>query len=273
LPAGASVRLEFQAAEGFRFRRWEFDLEGQDNPAVIVMDGPRAVGAVLEAVAAPAPVPRVRNAAGDTASEAVAPGSVASLFGSSLAEAAEQAATAPLPQRLGGTVLVCEDRWLPLVFVSPKQVNFQVPWGLDPGEHKLEVRRAGLPTLETQFTVARYAPGLFPTAAHSDGTPVSAGSPTRPGEIVTVFGTGMGTVQPAPLDGFAAVTDIPLVNPVEVNAGGLAVHVLYAGSAAGMVGVQAVRFEVPREAAGRLLEVSLTAGGVVSNTVTLPVGR
>jgi len=69
--------------------------------------------------------------------------------------------------------------------------------------------------------VARNAPGLFSTgegnglfstgdgnaaiavATNQDGSVISAHSPARHGEVVTVYGTGLGPYHPSPDDGVA----------------------------------------------------------------------
>src|ERR1035438_8568169 len=76
---------------------------------------------------------------------AVAPGSLASLYGQSLAAAAAQAGPLPLPFSLGGVMLAVTDsagaqRNAPLLYVSPGQINFLVP---DNTASRSEERRVG----------------------------------------------------------------------------------------------------------------------------------
>src|SRR5262249_30440716 len=68
----------------------------------------------------------------------LAPESMAAAFGSSLATGTAMAATQPLPTSLAGTRLMVKDgagvfRLAPLFFVSPGQVNYQIPPGVSPG--------------------------------------------------------------------------------------------------------------------------------------------
>jgi tetratricopeptide (TPR) repeat protein len=58
----------------------------------------------------------------------VAPGSLVSIYGRDLAET-RTAASAPLPVRLGGASVVIGGLPAPLLFVSPDQINAQVPFG------------------------------------------------------------------------------------------------------------------------------------------------
>ena len=56
-----------------------------------------------------------------------APGSIATLFGTNLAAATATASGVPLPRQLGGTRVTWNGVAAPLFYVSPTQINFQVP--------------------------------------------------------------------------------------------------------------------------------------------------
>src|SRR5262249_8956917 len=72
------------------------------------------------------------NAASLTAGP-VAPGSLISIFGSNLADATEFASATWLPRSLGGATLSINRVAAPLLFVSPSQINAQVPFGVPLG--------------------------------------------------------------------------------------------------------------------------------------------
>src|SRR5260370_23764666 len=79
---------------------------------------------------------RIQSAAAP--SSAIAPGSLASLYGQNLASNTAQAGSLPLPMSLGGVTLAITDsagvqRSAPLLYVSPSQINFLVPDGVAPG--------------------------------------------------------------------------------------------------------------------------------------------
>jgi uncharacterized protein (TIGR03437 family) len=65
--------------------------------------------------------------ASGTYSPTLVPGSPASIFGRNLAVNPETPAGAPLPLRLGGIRVQLDDRDIPLLYVSPGQVNVQIP--------------------------------------------------------------------------------------------------------------------------------------------------
>ena len=73
---------------------------------------------------------------GSYASGGIAPGSIVSIFGANLASQALPASSVPLPTTLGDVISVTfNDVPAALYFVSPGQINAQVPWDVfaDPG--------------------------------------------------------------------------------------------------------------------------------------------
>ncbi len=130
---------------------------------------------------------------------------------------------------------------VPLFFVSPGQINVQLPSNLVDGAHTLTVHVEGKPEAKETFTVARNAPGLFSTgegesaiavATHQNGTLISAHSPARHGEVVTLYGTGLGPYHPEPADGVAVPSNAkyPLADPVKLMTGKQQASPLWAGA-------------------------------------------
>jgi len=203
----------------------------------------------------------------------VAPGSIATLFGSDLADSTATAASDPLPQTLAGISLVCSGHLLPLLYVSPRQINFQVPGDLQPGANQVELHRADSPALQVDLHLARNAPGLF-LMAHQDGSPVTADSPGRRGETVLLYGTGFGPYSALPLDGFKVLPSpqLPLADPVVVVVGGRFISPDLAVAAPGAVGVSVVRFRIPEDLDGATpASVVVQVGGAASNALALPL--
>ena len=274
----ALVSIAVEPKPGFRFRRWDGDLSGTARTGVVAMSMSRTVRALLDRVPFVEPT-GVRNAAGDLPEPGVAPGLIA-IYGGSLAKGHEAGTSNPLPQTLAGTVVLVEDRLLPLVYVSPQQINAQLPADLTPGDYRLTVRTTGMADVVSQFTIVRNAPGLFanpvdgvPYAAalHENGSPVTAQSPAKRDETVTLLGTGFGPYDRPVLDGF--VTPVApaaaLVDPVDVVVAGASVGPTVVGAAPGLVGMTATRFRVG--AVSGNVEVKVVVNGRESNTVVLPV--
>jgi len=116
----------------------------------------------------------VQSAAAPTT--AVAPNSLASLYGANLAANTAQAPSLPLPATLGGLTLTVTDasgvgRKAPLLYVSPGQINFEVPAGTAPGLATFAVINAST-TQTFTGTVQPIAPALF--SMNGTGTGVAA---------------------------------------------------------------------------------------------------
>src|SRR5262249_10151799 len=159
--AGTALSVAFDAASGMKFHGWAQDLTGSANPQPLVMDSPHSITALLDRLPEKPPAPRVTNLAPDTPGDAGAAGSIALLLRTDLSAGAEAATSNPLPQTLAGVSLLCGGRFLPLLYVSPQQINFQVPGDLKPGQYPLEVHRGTAPSLKLEINVARNAPGLL----------------------------------------------------------------------------------------------------------------
>jgi uncharacterized protein (TIGR03437 family) len=167
------------------------------------------------------------------------------------------------------------------MFVSPDQINAQLPRDLAAGEYTLLVMRVGEAPIEGKFTVTDCAPGLFRqsydgqdfvVALHEDGTAVTPQSPARKGELLSLYGTGFGAYKVFLPEGFAAPASPPfeLDHDVEILAGEHQMTKDWAGGAAGMVGTDVVRFRVTEEMTGHL-SLKVRMGALESNTVLLPV--
>jgi len=226
----------------------------------------------------------------------LAPNGIASVFGEGFAplgsERVVQASdlvNGRLPDRLGVCVEVGGQRGR-LFHLFPGQINFQVPSLSAGGEVTVQVIvncgerdelrsnvynapvRSAAPEF---FFLARNPDGRNPIAAtHADGSPVSAGQPARPADVVTLFATGFGATRPALEAGELADRIAPTVAPVAVTVGGIPVpqrDVLYAGATPGLAGVYQVNLRIPAEAPDgelpvvvRVSEFSTPPGGFVT---------
>ena len=147
----------------------------------------------------------------------VAPGAIASIFGNDLAETSAEADSAPLPRELRGVRVRFNGIEAPIFSISPTQINVQVPFELTGFSASLEIEKQ-TPTgkvISTAIPVglANGAPGIFTqdgtgkgagVIVHADFTPVSAGAPALPGEALTAFVTGLGSVDHPTVSGEAA---------------------------------------------------------------------
>jgi uncharacterized protein (TIGR03437 family) len=231
----------------------------------------------------------VVNAASYTAP--ITPGGIAALFGSNLAGSTT---TAGLPLRtvLGGVAVTVNGVAAPLYFVSPQQINFQVPWELlGQAQASFTVAAGGQTSLSQTVAVAA-SPALFAVNARGNGqgailvsnsdiaaAPVGSipGRSTRPairGEFLSIYCTGLGDVKNRPANG-APPSGSALASTVvtpSVSIGGAPAAVVFSGLAPGFVGLYQVNVQVPNNTpSGSGVPVVVTLAGTSSNTVTIAV--
>jgi len=280
--AKTQVRVSVDVAAGYRFDGWQGDANGTSPSMTTTMDRPRNIQAKLTRVASNG-IDAIRNAVGETPEAAVAPGSIISIYGPKLAPSLVIGPDSPLAQTLAGVTVTVDDRLLPLLFVSPGQINAQLPSDIAEGPQTLSVHSEGQPDISGPFTAQRNAPGLFYHSVagkpylivmHHDGSLVSAKSPARRGELVTALGTGFGPYQVQPLEGFAAPNSdrYKLIDRAELVFGDKIIEPEYVGAAPRRVGVTAIRFQIadplPQAAT---IEMKARVNGHDSNTVLLPL--
>ncbi|HUS08772.1 MAG TPA: choice-of-anchor D domain-containing protein, partial [Bryobacteraceae bacterium] len=212
-------------------------------------------------------------------------GSLATIAGADLAPLAMSATQFPLPTTLAGVRVSINGIDAPLLYVSPVQINFQVPFEVPAdGSAFLTVVTDGTTSLPVAVALNDNAPGIFthlrtptsrdPVIIHLDGQLVTPDRPGRPSEILIGFATGIGSLINAPATGAAApVTPLASarVTPV-ITVGGAPVEVLYAGLAPGYAGLLQLNFRLPATLPpGQRLPLAIRSGGSVSNPVDLAV--
>jgi len=278
----AVVNVSLSPLPGFQFRNWSGDLNGITPFGTLLMSQPRSVTALFSTVPY-LPVGAVVNGAGTTPSNTVAPGSAISIFGANLADAVTVSPSGSLPQTLGGVTVSVGSRLLPLYFVSPGQINVQLPADLPLGESSVVVTTPEQVQVASSFTLAQDAPGLFSLtsnnkalalAFHADGTLVTEASPAKAGETLTLFGTGFGPTTPARPEGLPVPQSPSFVvtDPASVQVATASYSAQSAYALPGSVGIDVVEFTLGAGApSGGDFQVTVTVNQVVSNTVLLPI--
>lgn len=179
----------------------------------------------------------------------------------------------PLPTALDGVSIEIAGRPVPLYAVANvdgvEQINFLMPWGIpetvptrfhDLGMAHLVVNNNGSrslpfvadlrsPSWPYPFrpTLFRDGDGAAIAIRAQDGVPVAKEKPARPGEIVVLFASGLGPVDPPVKAGDAAPAD-PLswtVHRPAVTFGGMAGEVLFCGLAPGFAGLYQINVRIP----------------------------
>jgi uncharacterized protein (TIGR03437 family) len=267
---------------GYRFSGWGGDLSGLDPKRTLSMSVPHSVTAQFSP--APAGSRRgVNNGAGIGTGEGVAAGSVASIYGESLTNQTAAAPAGSLAKSLAGVTVHLGPRTVPLYFASPSQINFQIPPDLELGWKTLTVSSPDMPDTTAEVEIVRNAPGLFPAviegqtyvmAMHEDGTPVSAAAPAKPGELLTLYGTGFGPtdhVRPA-ADAVPATPPYRILDAVTLQVGTAVVTPESAFAAPGQIGVDAVQFRLDSGVpSGAAIPLYVIVNGVNSNSLALPI--
>ncbi|HYE74611.1 MAG TPA: hypothetical protein VEF04_14830, partial [Blastocatellia bacterium] len=113
-------------------------------------------------------------------STSIAPETIASAFGTNLADGTYAASLNPLPTSLGGTVLQVNGIDAPLFYVSPTQVNFVIPAETAIGAATIKVLVNGEMRASGTANIEQVAPAIFTAAANGQGPP--AGHSTFDGE-------------------------------------------------------------------------------------------
>ena len=276
------VTLAVSAQPGYRFSNWSGDLSGSVPNGSLSMSVPHQVLAQFASVPYVAPS-GVSNAAGTLPQPGVAPGSVASIYGANLAAATAVGPVSPMVQTLAGVTARMGNNLLPLYFASPAQINLQIPPDLAPGAQTITVSSLGMPDVNTNFTIVRNAPGLFPVVLdgqtyalvlHQDGTLVTPESPAQRSEVLTLYGTGLGPTNPARPEGIGVPATPPYLmqDPVTVQVGSSIFTPQSAFAAPGQVGLDLVQFQLDSSApSGNAVPLYLTVNGVSSNTLALAI--
>ena len=195
------------------------------------------------------------------------------------------AADFPLPTSLEGVRVLFDGLEAPLFAVGPQRIEAQLPWALG-GESlaagglalaEVVVEAGGKSSYPRRFWVGAYGPGVFTASGAGRGQAIvlfagttalaapsgfGAGSrPARAGEVLEIYATGLGPVDPPVADGMnsclpagvclADGSNVVLRHTTErprVSIGGVAVAadgVLFSGSAPTLAAVDMVLVEVP----------------------------
>jgi uncharacterized protein (TIGR03437 family) len=219
-----------------------------------------------------------------TTSSGFACGLLISIFGQELGPAIGVAATlqnGSLPTQLAGTRVVFGPASVPapVLYVRSDQVNTTIPFSTcGQSSVDLTLERNGIRVSTIRLTLAPAAPGLFTinfgrgqvAALNQNFTVNSRLNPIHRGEILTLYSTGLGSMDMQVVDGTLA--GFPLARPTNliqaiIGQGGIG-DILYAGSSPGIVhGVTQINVRIPDDAPlGDAIPIVLRVGSAFSQT-------
>jgi uncharacterized protein (TIGR03437 family) len=221
-----------------------------------------------------------------------APEEIVSGFGINLAPATATATSFPLPKTLGGVTVKVRDsagteRLAPLFYVSPTQINFQIPAGTANGTATITVTNGTMNVTGT-ITIASLAPGIFSADATGSGFAAAqslkqCADHSQDLQEVALYDTYNRKFIGQPIDltapdeqmflqlyGTGIRQRTTLAN-VTATIAGIKIDVLYAGPQGGYEGLDQINLALPRSLPGGELDVVLKVDGVTANTIKILV--
>ncbi len=215
----------------------------------------------------------------------LAQGSLFVVFGSYLGPGNLVAVSSfPLPNMLSGTSVTVTSGSTtlncPMIYTSTGQVAAILPSNTPVGPATVTVAYNGITSNSyspAQVTVAKSSVGVFTVNSRGlgtgvftalDGTLKTYTNSAKPGDILTVWATGLG---PIGTPDNVLPTAFPNFPNVQVWVGGQSANVVYAGRSGCCAAVDQISFTVPAVANGCNVPVVVVSGGGSSNTVSLPV--
>ncbi len=220
--------------------------------------------------------------------------SIAAAFGAGLGTTTATAFTTPLPTTLAGTQVMVRDSLgteqpASLFFVSPSQVNYQVPTGLVNGVASVSMTSGDGKVSLGPISLATVAPGLF--TANANGLGVAAAlvfrikaDGSQGYEPVARFDAGENKFVAVPINlgpdgdqvfltlygtGFRFRSDI---SAVKAKIGGIDAPVIYAGAQGDFVALDQINLQLPRSLAERGgVVIEITVDGKRTNAVSVSI--
>jgi uncharacterized protein (TIGR03437 family) len=215
------------------------------------------------------------------------PGSWIEVYGTDLASVTQTWATADFngvnaPTSLGGTSVTIGGQPAFVDYVSPLQVNAQVPLAVSTGTQPLVVTNGDGGSTALNVTVEASRPGLLAPAAlniggvqyaaafFSDGAfvappgaiPGVTSRRAQPGDTIVLYGVGFGAVNPNTPPGQIAAGENSIASPFTLSIGGIQAMTVYDGLAPGYVGLYQFNVLVPQVAASDTAPLTFTLNGV-----------
>ncbi len=228
-------------------------VDGQGNVYVADTGNNRVRMLVFQGTPTPKPAALVN---GPSSAAKLSPGGVFVLYGSALAPPGTTAAAASVawPKSLAGVSITINGVLAPLYYVSPSQINGQIPFETALGTATAVITTNGSLPAQITFPVVAAEPaillnGVQALAVNQDQVTLnSPATPAARGDIETLYLTGIGQTNPPASTGLPAPSQSPfaMVNyTYQITVNGQQTKVYYLGLAPGWTGLVQADFQIP----------------------------
>jgi uncharacterized protein (TIGR03437 family) len=201
----------------------------------------------------------------------ISPGAAASIFGTGLATATSTP-SAPLPSNVSGVTVRVNGQLAPLYYISPGQINFQVPWEIGTGTASVVVSANGLASTAASVQVVSAGPGLNPYIENYPSYSInSPANPIAAGGTIIAYVTGSGPVSPAQADGALPSGTVTVTSTCTATIGSQNAVVGFCGLQPNSVGLVQVNITVPSGVTTGTYPLTITINGQASNSQNVSV--
>jgi uncharacterized protein (TIGR03437 family) len=251
------------------------------------LSGKASIGGALQTNTA---VPSVStggivSAANFVPNQPLAPGSFGAIFGANLSPSLVGSNQYPLSTELGSTSVLLGSEQLPLLFASGGQINMVVPYDVPVNStQQLVVQRGSAISIPQSVVISAALPAVFTQNGNGtgaaivqpfqpDGTPLALNAPVSAGDVIVLYCSGLGAVNP-PVPAGSQTPLAPLsytANDVTVSIGGVPQKALFAGLTPTYAQLYQVNVTVPTGLPPGDATLTLSMAGQQSAPVTITI--
>jgi uncharacterized protein (TIGR03437 family) len=224
------------------------------------------------------------------AGQALATGTLVSIFGTQMASTVAYADSIPLATTLANTSVSFNGIAAPLLYVSSGQINAQLPYEVLPpgtgGTVNVTVSSNGKTSVAQPVLIGAFSPGIFminqyaaavittdPTsprygafAAPVGAIPGVATFPAVTNDVLTIYAAGLGAVTPSIQSGHTSTDALrnTTTKPTVLLNGNIPANVAFSGLNQYFVGLYQVNIIMPQVTPGNSIPLQIQMGGITS---------
>jgi len=287
-PDGTIRTIAGSGVMGFAGDNQTGDFASFNNPVALVIDNTGSIYVAdsgnnrirkltLRAVPTPKPSAITRH---QSKSNQLSPGSIFNLYGDSLSNATATNASVPWVRSLSGVSISINGVLAPLYYISPTQINGQIPYETQTGTATATITVNGSSPSQITFPVVPASPSVLVYGANNQAVAVNQNgqvnapdAPATVGDYEVLYLSGIGQSNPPVATGAGApsVSPFALVNyQASITVNGQPCTIVFMGLAPGFPALAQANFQVPNLPPGDYPLV-VTVNGQASDPVTLSV--